>query len=385
MTKKLLLVDDEEGIRRVLSVFLADFGYAVVTAADGLEALDLLAACAPEDLPAVVLTDVRMPGLDGLGLLKAVKERWPELEVLMLTGHGDMDMAVASLQHGAGDFLNKPVSELALKVSLRRAEERRAMREALRRHAENLEALVERRTRELLESERFAAVGEAAASLAHAIKNVAGGLEGTMFVLERGLSQNRRDYLEEGWEMIRDDVARLKTLAVGLLDLGKAREPRYAPCDPDKILQEVGGLFRSRAAEAGIELTIQPGAGPEAFVLDAEAAHQCLSNLLLNAIEALEGRAGEKKILLSAAREKTSAQNSVLRYSVGDNGPGLPQGLDGSGGPRFMSSKEKGSGIGLFATRKLALEMGGGLSFRSGPEGTEASLEIPEKERCGRL
>lgn len=384
MTKKLLLVDDEEGIRRVLSVFLADFGYTVVTAANGLEALDLLAACAQEELPAVVLTDVRMPGLDGLGLLKAVKERWPELEVLMLTGHGDMDMAVASLQHGAGDFLNKPVSELALEVSLRRAEERRAMRAALRRHAENLEALVERRTRELLESERFAAVGEAAASLAHAIKNVAGGLEGTMFVLERGLSQNRRDYLEEGWEMIRGDVARLKALAVGLLDLGQAREPHYAPCDPDKILQEVGGLFRSRAAEAGIELTLEPGAGPGAFVLDAEAVHQCLSNLLLNAIEALEGRAGEKKILLSTARE-TSAQKSVLRYRVRDNGPGLPQGLDGSGGPRFMSSKEKGSGIGLFATRKLALEMGGGLSFRSGPEGTEASLELPEKERCGRV
>lgn len=374
----LLLVDDEEGIRRVLSVFLADFGYKVSTAPDGEAALAMLAAAAPDELPDIIISDIKMPGLDGLGLLGAVKERWPDIEVLMLTGHGDMELAISSLQLGAGDFLNKPVSDSALEISLKRAEERRAMREALRQHTEELEALVAQRTSELLESERFAAVGETAASLAHAIKNVAGGLEGTMFVLEKALSQNRREYLEEGWDMIRDDVARLKSLALGLLDLGKARKLDFAPCEPGEILRELAALYSARASAAGISLEIDDSAGRAPFVMAKDAVHECLANLVLNALEALEYSGKQGRISLAVSR-KIAAQKSLLCYTVGDNGPGLPQGAGGSAAPRFVSSKDNGSGIGLFATRKLAHEMGASLVLSSGPEGTSATLEIPEQ------
>ena len=376
---RLLLVDDEDGVRRVLSVLLADFGYEVITAAGGEEALAILAASAPQDLPAIVLSDIKMPGLDGLGFLKAVKERWPGLEVLMLTGHGDMELAIASLQLGAGDFLNKPVSDAALEVSLKRAEERRSMREALRLHTEHLEALVAQRTGELIESERFAAVGETAASLAHAIKNLAGGLEGTMFVLEKALSQNRREYLEEGWEMIKGDVARLKSLALGLLNLGKPREMEFAPCRPGKILQEVYELFKARAQAAGIILEIEDSAGQEPFVLAREGVHECLCNLTLNALEALEGRGKTGTVRLLIFR-KIEAQKPMLCYTVSDDGPGLPQEREGDAAPRFLSSKEGGSGIGLFTTRKLAHEMGANLVFSSGPGGTSATLEFMEKQ-----
>lgn len=374
---RLLLVDDEEGIRRVLSVFLADFGYEVLQAPGGAAALELLEGLAPDELPSIVLTDIKMPGLDGLGLLEEVKKRWPHLEVLMLTGHGDMDVAVASLQRGAGDFLHKPVSELALEVSLGRARERLALREALRRYTEDLESLVEQRSRELLESERFAAVGEAAAQLAHSIKNIAGGLEGTMFVLERGISQNKREYLEEGWEMIKGDVGRLKALAVGLLNLGRAREHRFAACDPDELLREVAGLYKSRAAKSGINLEIKAAAGSAPFSMAREAAHQCLCNLVLNAIEALEDsppKTGVGQVFIRSER-KITRDRDLLCYRVSDNGPGLPEGFDKSA-PRFASSKEGGSGIGLFATRKLAHEVGGALAFESGPQGTEAILEL---------
>lgn len=377
---RLLLVDDEEGIRRVLSVFLADFGYEVLQAPDGEKALAMLEGFAPDAMPSIVLSDIKMPGLDGLGLLEEVKKRWPALEVLMLTGHGDMELAIASLQRGAGDFLNKPVSELSLEVSLRRARERIALREALRRHTEELEALVEQRSRELLESERFAAVGEAAAELAHSIKNIAGGLEGTMFVLEQGISQNRREYLEEGWEMIKGDVSRLKSLAVGLLNLGRARAHSFAPCDPDELALEVANLYQARAVKSGVRLEVKAAAGSAPFVMAREAVHQCLCNLVLNALEALE-EAGPKNgmgaIYIKSERKITRLKDTLC-YSVSDNGPGLPEGLD-EAAPRFASSKEGGSGIGLFATRKLAHEMGAALSFESGPEGTRAFLELTEK------
>ncbi len=386
----LLLVDDEEGIRTVLALLLADMGCAVRTAASGAEALSMVRA----DPPAVVLTDVRMPGMDGIDLLRAVKAEFPGVEVLVLTGHGDMELAVSSLRFGAGDFLTKPVAPEALEVALDRARQRMALREALRRHTEELELLVAQRTRQLLHAERLAAVGETAAGLAHAIKNMAGGLEGAMFVLEKGLELDRRDYLEQGWRMVRDDVARVRDLAMRLLDMGRAAELSPRPCDPDGPLRDVARLLAPRAAEAGVALAVQAGAGPEPVLLDPDAVHRCLMDLAVNAIEAFGGQGEERRaddpprrVALRSARvalpgpvDEDAALSGVpgVEYVVEDNGPGLPPqdgqgkqgGGDADGFAAFVSAKPGGSGVGLMATRKLAREMGGELELSpASPEG----------------
>ncbi len=414
----LLLVDDEEGIRTVLALLLTDMGCTVRTAASGAEALAMVRA-AP---PAVVLTDVRMPGMDGIDLLRAVKAESPGVEVLVLTGHGDMELAVSSLRHGAGDFLTKPVAPEALEVALDRARQRMALREALRRHTEELEQLVAQRTRELLHAERLAAVGETAAGLAHAIKNVAGGLEGAMFVLEKGLELDRRDYLEQGWRMVRDDVARVRDLAMRLLDMGRAAELAPRPCDPDGPLRDVARLLAPRAAAAGVTLALDAGAGPEPAMLDPDAVHRCLMDLAVNAIEAFEDDGGAdgtatgsasvpiseadrmdvsgdrasgagtdapRRVLLRSRRaalpdaaggdavsagEAGAASVPGIEYVVEDNGPGFPEQAGSAGqeqGGRaapdgfatFVSAKPGGSGVGLMATRKLAREMGGELEL----------------------
>lgn len=376
----LLLVDDEEGIRTVLALLLADMGCAVRTAASGAEALSMVRA----DPPAVVLTDVRMPGMDGIDLLRAVKAEFPGVEVLVLTGHGDMELAVSSLRFGAGDFLTKPVAPEALEVALDRARQRMALREALRRHTEELELLVAQRTRQLLHAERLAAVGETAAGLAHAIKNMAGGLEGAMFVLEKGLELDRRDYLEQGWRMVRDDVARVRDLAMRLLDMGRAAELSPRPCDPDGPLRDVARLLAPRAAEAGVALAVRAGAGPEPVLLDPDAVHRCLMDLAVNAIEAFGGQGEERRaddpprrvVLRSRRRASPESAESVgapgVEYVVEDNGPGLPprNSEDADGFAAFVSAKPGGSGVGLMATRKLAREMGGELELSpASPEG----------------
>ncbi|MGJ3521896.1 response regulator [Nitratidesulfovibrio sp. D1] len=376
----LLLVDDEEGIRTVLALLLADMGCAVRTAASGAEALSMVRA----DPPAVVLTDVRMPGMDGIDLLRAVKAEFPGVEVLVLTGHGDMELAVSSLRFGAGDFLTKPVAPEALEVALDRARQRMALREALRRHTEELELLVAQRTRQLLHAERLAAVGETAAGLAHAIKNMAGGLEGAMFVLEKGLELDRRDYLEQGWRMVRDDVARVRDLAVRLLDMGRAAALSPRPCDPDGPLRDVARLLAPRAATAGVALEVQARAGPEPVLLDPDAVHRCLMDLAVNAIEAFGGQGEERRadgpsrrvVLHSRRTASSESAESVgapgVEYVVEDNGPGLPprNSKDADGFAAFVSAKPGGSGVGLMATRKLAREMGGELELSpASPEG----------------
>lgn len=150
MNETLLLVDDEEGIRNVLTISLTDAGYAVITAAGVEEALARFA----EQRPDIILTDIKMPGRTGIDLLRTVKELDSDVEVIMLTGHGDLDLAIQSLQLDATDFLTKPVNDEVLMHALRRAGERIRMRRNLRQYAENLETMVRDQSARLVEAER---------------------------------------------------------------------------------------------------------------------------------------------------------------------------------------------------------------------------------------
>jgi two-component system nitrogen regulation response regulator NtrX len=137
--ERILIVDDEESIRRSLEGILGDEGYATRIAADGHAALALMARELPPDL---VLLDIAMPGRDGIAVLAELRERWPQLPVVMMSGHGTIDTAVRSTRLGAFDFVEKPLSIdkllLTLQHALERArleaENRRLRAQALRAH-----------------------------------------------------------------------------------------------------------------------------------------------------------------------------------------------------------------------------------------------------------
>jgi signal transduction histidine kinase/FixJ family two-component response regulator len=173
MAEGILLVDDEPGIRTVLSIALADLGHEVHCAQNVDEALELF----DERRPPIVLTDVKMPGRSGLDLLQAVKERDKDAEVIMITGHGDMDLAIKSLQLDACDFVTKPINTDALCIALKRARERIDMRAALREHTENLERLVEEKSELLLATERQLAACQVVEGLTRALSGVAAEVE----------------------------------------------------------------------------------------------------------------------------------------------------------------------------------------------------------------
>ncbi len=148
---KVLLIDDEEANVRVLAISLRSDGYEVVTAYSGEEGLDVF----DRELPDIVVTDIKMPGMDGIDVLKNIKERSPETEVIIITGHGDIDNAIEALKHGASDFINKPVRDEAISLALERAEEKLRIKEKLKKYTENLEREVERATSELRRKSNF--------------------------------------------------------------------------------------------------------------------------------------------------------------------------------------------------------------------------------------
>ncbi len=174
MGYKLLLVDDEEGIRKVLGITLTDMGYDVFTAEDGDKALQIF----QKENPQIVLTDIKMPGMDGIELLQKIKLENPDSEVIMITGHGDMDLAIKSLKYQAVDFVTKPINDEVLEIALNRAREKILMRQQLQEYTENLEELVREKSAQVVALERQVAVDQTIQGLSAAMRNIAGDLEG---------------------------------------------------------------------------------------------------------------------------------------------------------------------------------------------------------------
>ncbi len=174
MTEKLLLADDEPGIRKVLGLTLIDRGYHVLTAENGEEALKVF----KRERPSIVFTDIKMPGMDGIELLRKIKQADPETEVIMISGHGDMDLAIQSLKFDATDFVTKPISDDALDIALKRAEDKLTLRRQLREYTENLERMVKEKSAKLVELERLTAIHQAVDGFSSAMSDIAGNIDG---------------------------------------------------------------------------------------------------------------------------------------------------------------------------------------------------------------
>lgn len=114
---RILIVDDEQGIRRSLSGLLSDEGFETSGAADGEQAL----AALREESPNLVLLDIAMPGRDGIAVLEELRRDWPQLPVVMMSGHGTIETAVRATQLGAFDFIEKPLSIEKLLLTIRNA------------------------------------------------------------------------------------------------------------------------------------------------------------------------------------------------------------------------------------------------------------------------
>ena len=164
---KLLLVDDDEMIRKSVGAFLRKMGHEVVCAANGREGLERF----EQEGADIVISDIMMPDVDGLDFLRSLKQRGSDVEVILVTGHGDVETAVEALREGAFDFFTKPVRLEELKAALERTRRYQAIRREKDRIQTRLETL--QRASEpfdqseiIGESDAMAQVGELVAKVA---------------------------------------------------------------------------------------------------------------------------------------------------------------------------------------------------------------------------
>ncbi len=365
--RRLLLIDDEPGIRRMMALDLAADGYQVTTAADGAGGMRAFETTRPP----LVITDLKMPGMDGLEVLERIKALAPETEVIVITGHGEMELAIRSLRLMASDFITKPINADALEVALDRAAERLELRQKLRRHQAELEQRVREATEQARASERLAAVGRTVAALVHSLKNMLTGLKGGAYLVRQGQT-------EPGLAMLERNLARAGALVKNLLAISRPRRPEPQPLSVAELWDEVTAVMAAAAREKGVALAREAIAPGLVLWADREMLTDALCNLVGNGIDAAaEGNpGGGGRVRVGAG---LSGGQVVLR--VEDNGPGLAEEAAGHLFEGFFTTKgAAGTGLGLMVAAKVAGEHGGRVEYASRPgRGAEFRLVLPAK------
>jgi PAS domain S-box-containing protein len=145
---RILLIDDEQDIRDVIALVLTEAGFQVETAADGILGIN---AC-QKFHPHVVITDIRMPRMDGIRVLEEIKAHYPDVEVIVATAFAEIGLAIKALQLDASDFITKPIDNEALMVAVLRARQRHQTRQQLKDYTQYLETGWSDTTQELMET-----------------------------------------------------------------------------------------------------------------------------------------------------------------------------------------------------------------------------------------
>jgi response regulator RpfG family c-di-GMP phosphodiesterase len=224
---RILIVDDDEAVRDVISVLLKEEGYHCVVATGPEMALDLAAA---EETP-LVISDMKMPGRDGLWLLENFRQRFPDTSVIMLTGYGDTEAAVDCLRRGAVDYLLKPPKLTDLIRAIERALAKRRIELARKRYQKKLERKVRDRTTELRS----------------ALKNIAHTYHNTLLALVAALDAREHETSDHSQRVVQYTSAiatimgikggELEEIGRGALlhDIGKIGVPDAVLLKPGKL------------------------------------------------------------------------------------------------------------------------------------------------------
>ncbi len=229
---------------------------------------------------------------------------------------------------------------------------------------------------EKLEAERLAAVGQTVAGLAHGVKNLIAAIEGGMYMLSTGIQKGDIERLKKGVDMLQRNVERISSFVKTFLDFSKGREILAKLSHPEDIAQEVVENYTTKAEKLGIILTHEFINDIEPAPIDYESMHECLTNLVGNAIDACQV---SDDGMGTFVRVKTFEKEKVIFYEVADNGCGIDYDLRKKIFTTFFTTKGLGgTGLGLLMTKKIVQEHGGRIDLESEPgKGTLFRISLP--------
>ncbi|MCG6905951.1 MAG: response regulator [Desulfobacteraceae bacterium] len=354
---RLLLVDDEADFRRAIARRLTKRGITPAEAATGEECLRLLAE-QPMD---VVVLDVKMPGMNGIEVLGRIKEKYPETEVILLTGHATTPDGVAGIKSGAFDYLTKPIELEQLVSKIHQAHDK-ILRAAEKKREAAYRARMEQ---QMIATERLASLGTLATGVAHEINNPLAIIKesaGWMRLILKNPQMAdipRREDLEKAIGKIENAIERARRITHQLLGSVQRQEAAVVEVHLPSLVAETLELLHREIANRNV--SVQREIAPEAETIwsDPYQLRQVLINLLSNAVQA---SADEGRIDV-----RLQAHGEGVALEIADTGKGIPkENLDKIFEP-FFSTKPpgEGTGLGLFVTRGIVEKLGGRITVES--------------------
>jgi two-component system, NtrC family, sensor kinase len=406
--ERILIVEDSLTVRKIYKKHLS-LRYECVEAESAAEAFSHLA----ETEFALVLTDVIMPGLSGIELLRKVVEKYPNTAVIILSGVNNPQRALDALRLGAFDYLIKPCDLHVVEYAIERALERRELLLNAIRYKHDLElrnaelargkAELERLQAQIVHSEKMASLGQLAAGIAHELNNPVGFIYGNLNLLAQYIEELKRllnyydslalpeetaraaarlkdeiDYeatLEDLDSIITDcsdGAQRIRDIVQNLRIFSRLDEAEFVKTDVHEGIDSTLRLLSRYYSAENVRLVKDYGQLPP---IDAFAGqlNQVWMNLLANAAQAVGRKFGEVVV-------RTRVQGEYVSVSITDTGCGIsPEHLNRIFDPFFTTKPVgEGTGLGLSISFSIVKRHGGAIEVKSQPgQGSSFTVTLP--------
>jgi two-component system NtrC family sensor kinase len=425
MERSILVAEDSPTQAERLRLLLEDAGYRVDVVANGREGLERVRV-APPDL---IISDVVMPGLDGYGFCQAVKsaELTRRIPFVLLTQQSAPADLIKGLERGADNFIPKPFDddylldrvrrifenlelrrqgrldvEIALRVGgreivinadkqqifellfstleeLTRLNDRlEESQRTVEEHARDLEAKVQERTQQLLQTEKVAAMGALLAGVAHELNNPLAVVMGQAALL---LDAAAGGPLAARAEKITKAAERCARIVKNFLALARQHPPERSPVALNRIVQEAVELLAYPLRVAGVEVRLDLATDLPDLWADPHQLHQVVVNLVTNAEQAMRPTAPPHRLTLST---QSNVERTQVCLAVADTGPGIPPEIQSRLFEPFFTTKPpgQGTGLGLALCHGIVDEHKGSIRVESQPgQGAVFRLELPVEPR----
>ncbi|MHC5045727.1 MAG: sensor histidine kinase [Planctomycetota bacterium] len=231
--------------------------------------------------------------------------------------------------------------------------------------------------RQLIQSERYIAIGQSFAALQHSMKNMLNALPGGSYMVRKGIEKGDWDIVNEGWEIVAKGISSIRDLSKNLLRYVKDWEPELASVPVDNIINEIADVFTPTAADSGIAFSAEAHPDLPRVRCDASLIHSAIMDILSNALEAClskEYQNGRSPRIDLAATHVQESQRVAIE--IRDNGPGMTEKVKGQiFTPFFSTKKQKGTGLGLALTSRIVSLHGATIDVSSEP-GQGAAFRI---------
>ena len=367
---RILFVDDEEFAQITFKgQFKKEFN--ISTAGDGEKALDLI----EKEEIALVVTDQRMPGMNGVELLRHIKERKPDTIRILLTAYPDMETVVEAINSGnIYRYLTKPYEEEEVRAALKQGLEKfHLVKERNRLYAEKLETM-----KKMAMTNRLTAIGTFAAGMAHEIRNPLTSIN--TFITIAPERKDDPEFLENFSKIALEDVNRISRLVQEILDYARSSEPKFSEEDLNEVIHSSLFFIGMETEKMAISIHEDLSLEIPKMILDRQQIKQVLLNLFINAMDAMSKEGGIIKVKTHSIQKN---ETDWVEIKVEDTGSGISEdSLEHIFDPFYTtkhdSKDREGTGLGLAIVHQIIQEHCGSIEVKSKVgKGTSFIINLP--------